>query len=353
MFLWFTWAVASAEKAKRIRLRITDKRKIYFIPGRIFVVIFVFSFVYAIRGLQVGTDTVNYYTMVFNNDRGMPSIEIGFDLLFGISKALFSNYNVCLFFIELFIICLSTLAICRASDKTRNAICLCIIFLANYFSPAFNIVRQMCAVAIVLVALTYLEENKILKFCLLILLATSFHTAAIICFSFLLIYYCGINKSKWLRSITVIVMICIFILEPLIYERMITSELFAQYRYYANQAGVSSYLVFLIYKIPIIILILISLKRLLRARKMNFVYLVLVLCEILSILLSLRTEWGFRIMYYFMGGEMMLVSQVPDLHKGKCKVYKNIIIGYYLFYFVYLTYFRGLDGIYPYITCFQ
>ena len=143
--------------------------------------------------------------------------------------------------------------------------------------------------------------------------------------------------------------IAVFLLEPLVYERMIGISMFSQYGYYASSGGVTKYSVFLIYKLPIFAIILCFWKKL-KLENINYLYFISVICQVLAILLSYKTEWGFRLMYYFIPAEILLISRVPKAIRGNERIVKWGICLYYLVYFVILTFFRGVDGIYPYIT---
>ncbi len=138
-------------------------------------------FIVAAIRWDVGTDFEKVYEYGFNliiADGEQPRWELGFTYLMKMI-AIFTDECQWMFAATAFVFCF--FAYKAIFDSSKNA-CQSIFLLMTttlYFF-ALNGIRQGIAVAIFLYSIKHIKERKLLKYMLVILLATSFHTIALI-----------------------------------------------------------------------------------------------------------------------------------------------------------------------------
>lgn len=152
-----------------------------------------FIFISAFRGRNIGNDTCKYLDL-FNKVR-FKSItelkdryEIGYLYLNKMLSLISDNQQIIL------IVTSCIILICYAYFIKIFCKCLveCIsIFILGYFTSSMNTIRHQIALGLVLISYKYIKENKIFKFLILILVASTFHSTSII---FLISY--PISKLK-------------------------------------------------------------------------------------------------------------------------------------------------------------
>lgn len=172
------------------------------------IVLIVFS---AFRNSTIGVDYKNYlYFLKRAGDYTIVSIaqycedfylEIGYGLVTKILMDILNNeiFVMSVLFV-VFILCVLFL-IRRSSYNSIFSMYLFLTF--SFYNQSFNVFRQMLAAAIVLIALPYAKEKKILKFIVIILLASSVHESAIIC----LLLYPAINIRKNVVKLNVLMVV--------------------------------------------------------------------------------------------------------------------------------------------------
>ena len=276
------------------------------------------------RGLEIGTDTINYL-WIFESCGNLPFlalpeyyIEIGYSLLNKFIFILFGEYRVLLFANAIIIMLGIRNVILKLSMNKVMSIYLFITI--GYFCSAMNIMRQYIAVVFVLNAfIAVLYKQKAWKILLYCLVATLFHTSAIIMIAVIIGYYILYSKKIkdgfMLRIIACIAgMVLLLFLDEII--RLIP---FIDYDYIANAGGFKySILNFnFLLKILCVILCLLILK--LRKHKMSEEeiegfqfcnYLIVVSCFIN--LASINFNMFTRFNLYF---SIMLIIFIPNLIK--------------------------------------
>ena len=112
--------------------------------------------------------------------------------------------------------------------RTQSFSFMLFIYLTMFYLRSMNIMRQFFAIAIVFWATKYLEEDKLLKYCILLLVATVFHTSAFIGVFLIFVHYWIDSKAK--RSFKVIPIIIIAFL--LAYSTELYVEFSNRYSHY-------------------------------------------------------------------------------------------------------------------------
>ena len=156
-----------------------------------------------LRSVEVGTDSGNYVGMFnylkFQTESLLnieTSIEIGYLAMQYLALSM-SNEYWSLFFIIALISVLSNLFVINKLSENIILSVFIYVSLATYLF-LFNGARQAIAASIISVALIYLVEKKLLKYIIVVLIASSFHSTAIIMvpFYFLLNFkYSKINLT--------------------------------------------------------------------------------------------------------------------------------------------------------------
>ncbi|MDO5415019.1 MAG: EpsG family protein, partial [Bacillota bacterium] len=148
---------------------------------------------------NIGTDYINYeaWFIELQNGKSVFEGEILFNLLNVFADKVFGEFWAVLFLSALIIYGFITLSLYNLRNSVSIALGIW-IFNCFYFTASLNIMRQIIAVAIVLYAITKMLEKKPLVAIVMFIIATLFHTTAIISFVFIIIYYIGnINRSLY------------------------------------------------------------------------------------------------------------------------------------------------------------
>ena len=142
------------------------------------------SLLEGLRSFSVGTDT-SAYVSLFKHPRS--SLEGGFQFLISLVHKFSNNPTIFLLVCAFITNGLVLLAIYRMSDN---------VFLSVYFYVAlyyyfisYNALRQYLAVAVLLNAFWYAKQKKWLKYAIMMLIAASLHTVAIVGLIYILIFW--------------------------------------------------------------------------------------------------------------------------------------------------------------------
>lgn len=192
-------------------------------------------FITAFRSSNIGNDTETYlyYFNIFSKNLDMTrSFEIGYQILNRII-GLFTNDP------HIFIIIMATIMylgviwyIFKYSKNTCISVCL---FFCYFFSIFTTMMRQGIAMIIVLYGYQMLKQDKKIKAAILFLLATTFHTTAII--SFLFFLRTELLKKRWF--VLLLTIFCIAITSTGILNTLV-SLVVPRYSHYFDSRYASS-----------------------------------------------------------------------------------------------------------------
>lgn len=190
--------------------------------ANLIVVIILFpvcSFAMGFRDINVGVDTVEYkiifddylnynWNKIITDDSSEDRIELGFKILMKVCGEIYPNYYFYQFIFSIIYIFLNLNLIYR---YTSNVILTCAFFLGGgMFMQAFNIARQMFAVAIVGYAIISLLNDKFFKSIFIIIISYFFHSSSLIVLILVLLY--PFRKYKFAMTIAPIILIILIIL---------------------------------------------------------------------------------------------------------------------------------------------
>lgn len=168
------------------------REKIYFTDSNSFreykvkKIPFLFSLLLlaVVSGLQVsGVDIPNYkdlYTLELIKPVEFFQIEPLFKIIYRISDFLFHDFQGTVLISSIITLSFVYAALLQYRKYINYGIMI-FAYLCIYFLVGFTLLRQMIAISIFLYSLRYIEENKMVKFFLLILLASLFHISVIVC----------------------------------------------------------------------------------------------------------------------------------------------------------------------------
>ena len=190
---------------------ISDKKKNILINIASLLLIFFFG----LRGF-IQSDFQNYYPWFenlptlwsFNKLHGTfaENYEPGFVLFTIICKSIFPNY-----FIWVFICALIDIILLRKIFKEYSCnVCLsfAIYFAIGAIIMEFNLMRNVKAILILILATKYIREHKVWKYLLCVLIAMSFHLISII---FIPLYF--VLNKKWSKPLLIgIFIVCMAVL---------------------------------------------------------------------------------------------------------------------------------------------
>ncbi len=183
------------------------------------VAVLMLSLFAAFRGENVGKDVLVYakptyegalrYSSLTEMIESMYILDTGYAFLAFISARLFGNFRWLLFFTELMI----AGPVMAVLYKNRTKVPMwfgMLVFLTVFYLESFNVMRQMIAAALLLLAFMYYLDGSKVKAVIIALLAGLFHNSAAIGVLLLLvaILYRKIEKKKY--RVALITVVCVF-----------------------------------------------------------------------------------------------------------------------------------------------
>lgn len=178
-----------------------------------------------LRGAYIDKDYKTYFTFfkelptlpyLFTNTSSFfkaLKIEPSFILIFSLVKSFFFNgFPIAIFLYALLGVSLKMRAIKKLTD-------LVMLSTLIYFSSIFllqdmNQIRVGVAIGFLLLSTIYIEEKKLLKFIICILLAVFFHYASIVFIPFYFLNTKKINKPFFILLITIPILLCLIKFDP-------------------------------------------------------------------------------------------------------------------------------------------
>lgn len=292
---------------------------------------------------RVGTD-YGLYKFYYNNIDQNSRFEIGFRFLIELSNKIGMSYNTFLILIAAITITLFYVAIKKYSSKPAASI---FFFVAlGYYAYSFNIIRQMLAIAITLYGINYIKEKKFFKYLILILIASSFHSTALIMIP---IYFLLKLKNNKKNNI-ILVFICVIL--PFLYNTIFTFIVtnFEQYSAYATindytytEPGIGTYVIGMV-NFVLFILFAINRKKLYKLEDTNDIYLKMFSYSLLFTSLSFVNSIAARGGYYL---SIYIIYLLPNigtcLFKTTNKSFEILVILFFiLYYFIHIISFNEM-----------
>lgn len=310
-----------------------------------FVLITIMIFICGFRK-NVGTDFL-LYSRMYNNISIFPRVEIGFKYLINFMSGMGLSSFWFFFLTSSLTILIVYYIIKKISDKPSESLFLFITL--GYFSLQFNIIRQCLAIAVSLYSIKFIIKKDFFKYFVCILMASLFHTTALIMFPFYFISKINISKKRCVE-----ILIILFIVS-LMYNQIIclivryfpTYEVYLTINNYTyDAAGVGSYLIIL-FNLLLFSVILINKSKLVKYNKNNNIYINMILFSFFYYFLSLNNTVMIRPGYYL---SISFIFILPDLYQVNKKKLndKNSIIFVVIFIIYYLFHILFFNNMLPY-----
>lgn len=328
------------------------------------------------RGITVGIDTANYFSIArfWPGAVGSSSIigymqlyvrasrgtqELLFGLLTGLVAKLTANYNVFLFICHLIIVGGVYIGASRLKEHADPAITMLLFYLL-YFNHSLNVFRQYCAMAIIFAVVADLEKKKYFKYLVFVVIAFFFHNTAVIGIAPLLIHMVLYPRSS-LREISLgrkaFTLVAIVggtaSILPVVRLLINAGVLSSKYLYYLDSED-SSYTMVLLFLMVELTGIALCWKYL---KKNDAHFDFFLLCSgafLVLYILATSVKYGKRIAAYFSFLNIitlgMMIKTQPNINNRR--IARLAVFGVVLVYWVYVYMYRNASQTFPYVLGF-
>lgn len=299
-----------------------------------FIFLFILS---AFRATSVGTDTIGYEALFLRLKNGT-SIrqEQGWQFLNELVIFFGGSFEHLLIASTLLVLLPVFYVVRRYS---LNPMLSLFLYYAFYiYLQSFNITRQTIAVSIVFLAFTFLLKKKYWQYCLIVILASTFHITALLCLP--LVFVNRIPDRNWIYLALIFgSMVVSMFLSNIILQK---SASLLGYEGYLDrfESGTQTGLYFLILN-AFSVFILFTAKNRGTLFKLFFIYIAVAN-------LTARIPFGYRVIYYFTILQILYLPYFICNNKIKAKplIFALVVL------YAYLVFSRssGSSGIIPYIN---
>lgn len=307
------------------------------------------------RDYSVGTDTQRmYYSIYYQgyavNNWHYSLYEFLFIWLIKLGYRLGGTFDF-----ELLLISILTVGFMFISFLFRkeriNLIVASVLYGVFLFLPSMNIMRQLLAVSIAFFGVKFIEKNDVKKFLLIELIACFIHSTSIAVMIYLIPYLLRKVDDK-IKRIVVLIFLGSPVIINWVFNSVMKVPLFAKFASFIREFDMNTVqLKFLIPQIFVLPLIILNYKKLVKADHNNFLHICASFCILGAIYLSGYLWYAFRVLFFFLPSEIVILSQIGALYKTK--IIAAIVNIYFIaiailnFYLLYV--YWGADSIFPYV----
>lgn len=245
------------------------------------------------------------------------NFEPGFILLYKLLAPFTRNGQIAIIASSVITIALVFAAIKKYSDNVCQSI---FLFYALYlYCMSFNLVRQFIAIGIIHVSIKYFAHQKTLKALICILIASMFHSTALLCIPFY--FFQKLRMSKKMIFTVAAVAIVVFAF----YNQLIRLIVFVlpKYERYLRADGSSSIFNIIILTLNLLMLVYVKDKRLYKnseADMLNF-YLAAALFGLVVTAFTVKIVYFARASYYFFAVSIYSIPFCWSKLKGRIEYY--------------------------------
>lgn len=286
------------------------------------------------------------------------SIGIGYATLNYIVSRFSNNMHVFLFVYQLLQMIILYYAIKPFEDKISIAFAFFVYYFA-YYNISLNILRQILSMMIVLFSYRYIVEKKPIKFILIVLLAYSVHSTAIISLVLYPISWAINNPElKKIFKIVILVLCTIFTFGYQVIFKIMTSLniiSLERYSHYMTDDDVGGRYVRLIYWSVLLIIIFWKRKECIKEyTDSTTLQIYMIISGLMTIVMFLGSSWGVRVAYYFDIFQILFVPVIVKTLPFKCGNKKHnasyFVIGLFIIVFwVFNFIIRNGAATFPYV----
>lgn len=317
----------------------------------VIVIIAILTFLSGFRNYTVGIDTAQYVDKFNSISLGHTDYAYGLEYSFRfICKILLSINNSPTFLFLVFALLTNWLIIMRFWElkKLSSFTMMIICYYCTFYFYSFNIMRQMCGIAIIFWSTRFLEKGNYLKYLVGVILAYCFHTSSLIG---LICYYTDFLRWPDLKKNQKRFLITILLATPLVIKQACSH--FDKYSHYFN---VANYQFGMMLLIKIAIYLFLSFIILLPNSKVNesdncrnlnnniIYYGIGIILTTMGYLFPYMERIG--LLFYLFEG--YFYGRIIRLAQNKDKVFYFIVLGIISLYYLYGDLFIGGQGQLPY-----
>lgn len=354
--IFFIWQIEKIYKKEEKQKNDKAKIAFYTIIGLGILII-----ISALR-YQVGTDYNNYldyyivYSVLDFKDIISYANELLFILVIKIAYV-FQEPQIMFAIIAFLTIYITYRAILTQKEKLSITLAFA-LYVFLYYMYSLNIIRQALAIAIILYSYKYILQRDFRKFLLMVIIATLFHTTALLFLPFYFLCPSKNEKGKKLKNLirflTIGAIFLIITQLDVVIDLLSQIGLFSRFSLYnvMNAQGDNKQVI--INTILLLVFILYS-KPLIKYNEDNRMYLFLYIVGYVLTLAGFLSPYAKRMAMYFNISEIYLLSAIPRIAKtNEQKLFIGfMIIVYMLVMFVLSAYYLNLGDIIPYQTIFN
>lgn len=320
----------------------------------LFTIIAIIPLVYAFasRSLMVGTDTYSIYYQIYYmgyviNHWSSTLYEGLFIWIFKVLGQLGQSFSFILLTLSLFI-CFVFINYFFKNNKKYNTIISVLMFFIWIYAPSINILRQILAVTVSFLAIIFLEQRRYIVGIILLIASMFIHMTAVIMIVYLLYFLCKENNELTKKLPIFSLIISLFLL--MAFNLVIKIPFLSKFAASVNDFSFSTVnYKFFLFPLLVLPLIIINWKKIMNLDSFNYLHLCGYLLIFPAILSSGYFVFSFRLMYFFIPSEIIIVSQIGKCYTGGRKILVDlylIVVTICTFYLIY--YVLKVDGITPF-----
>lgn len=296
---------------------------------------------------EVGLD-YHLYNKIYNANFSLESrTGIGYTYLMYFFKYIIHlDFQHLIFFISTFTILPIYYFFKKCSDRPGLSI---LIFVSlGFYTTSFNMFRQSCSIAFVLLGSLFLQKNNKIKCIICFLISFLLHSSSTIAILCYLITYVFKNirfKFKYMLPISLVAL--------LLYDRLFNliitlSDSYSMYSSYDAVPGIGTYINVTLYLLFTIFLLI---PKFANNNSKNYHLYNLFLIGVSIMILEFKNYLFFRIAFYFTILICLLLPIFYKEHNLRNKKLESLL--FYIFLFIYfLVYINSFDGVVPYMSVF-
>jgi hypothetical protein len=302
--------------------------------------------------VNVGFDYDSYINIISNiNDIKQYNSEIlSYNLL--LFANIYKNYQIYFLITSVIIYSLIFITLYRDSSNLFISV-LIFLSLPIFFISSLSIIRQYCAMAVILYGQKYIFERNIIKYLYIVFLATLFHNSAI--FSLFLYYIFNLRNINIILFILLVLNVVLSTILDKLMQAINISYIQYYYRFYIlNQVHGGGELVIYLLLFLIIILYVFR-KKIIKNNKQKY-YLDSSTIGVLLYIFLIKYGHVTRITYYYIINIIIISPKIITLIKEKTIIFILIIILYFIFYYynIYLSFNNPVKNyLYPFLIGFN
>lgn len=226
------------------------------------------------------------------------------------------------------------------------------LYLFLYYTTSFNIIRQALAVVIVAYSYKFIIDRNFKKFLLTVLIASFFHTTALLFLPFYLIYDKNEMRKKVIRYVYIFIALIVVFNYSTIINLLSQILVFEKYELYSIE--VDSTNMDFILNLFLLFVIIIFRKPLIKYDSRNEIFIYFSIINVIFLLTGYFSPFVKRISLYFGISNIFLLSAFPQISKNKGQklfIY-FIVMVYAISYFSLTTIVLKQGNVIPYHTIF-